>query len=1058
VKRWIELFIARPVFTWVLVLSVVVLGLNGLTKMPIERFPSVEFGFVSVTVAAPGLSSEQVEAEISTRVENALGTIGGIERLDSTSFEGMSLVTVQFALSKKEDVAANEVRDRVSRLADELPPQARPARIETFNINATPVLLLAVDSPSGRRTPIELTELADAELRRELQSVKGVGEVRLLGGETRAISIALDPARLLAYDLTGEEVRVALQRENLEASGGTLADGPYVLGLRLAAKAKTLQQLENLVVAKRGDTPVRLVDVARVSDGPVASESLAAWSGRPAVVLAVTKQPGANTVALVDDLRARIDSLKRSLPDGVEARIVQDNSEDIRASVLAVAEHLVIGALLAAAIVLLFLRSWRATLIAGLAIPASVIGTFMVAQAMGMSLNLLSLLGLTLAVGIVIDDAIVVVENIMHVMHERKLDARAAAAEATREIALAVVATTLSLVAVFLPVATMEGIVGRYLAPFGLTMSASILISMLVAFTLTPMLSSRWLKRSPALEPESAAASAHPAGTAPRTTRFDLTAKYGAAVRWLLARRWVAALALVATLVSIVPLGSVLPATFIPIEDSARVAVYVRLPEHATVERTGQVAQGLAERARAMPHVKDSLVMTLSRREAVVTMYLAKRGVQAESITTLRSSLQDSLGDPGTLLMVSPSDDLTPPGPDGAAIQFVLRGARPEELDRVAAQLLDAAKGIEGTLDHGLSSGVGRPELAIAVDRDRAADRGVAHAELGAALALVDRKGLELGSMRDTRVSGGRDVNLKLFLRLAADGVSPEDVVRTLRVRGGGGASLSLSDVARVQRIEGPGVIRRVGRQRQVTLFMNTAPGTSDAEVVAALHAKLRQIDPAQRITGEVIGNAKEMEKAFNAFLVAVVLSFVFMYLILAAQFESWVHPITILVSLPLTIPFGLVSLWVGGQTLNLFSALGFLVLFGVVKKNSILLVDRTVQLRSKGVSRSDAIVEACQDRLRPILMTTIAFVAGMIPLVVSSGAGAATNRAISVGVLGGQTLSLALTLLVTPVVYSWLDDAGARWANLQVGSRFLAWSRVFTRSRRSSSTEEAVT
>jgi hydrophobic/amphiphilic exporter-1 (mainly G- bacteria), HAE1 family len=1029
-KRWIELFIARPIFTWVLVLSVVVLGINGLGKMPVERFPSIEFGFVSVTVAAPGLSSEQVEAEISTRVENALGTIGGLERLDSISFEGMALVTAQFSLSKKEDVAANEVRDRVARLADELPPQARPARIETFNVNGTPVLLIALDSPRATRTPIELTELADTQLRRELQSVKGVGEVRLLGGETRALSIVLDPTRLLAHDLTGEEVRQALLRENLEAPGGTLADGPHVLGLRLAAKAKTLEQLEAVVVAKRGAASVRLADVARVIDGPVASDSLASWSGRPAVVLAVTKQPFSNTVALVDDIRARLKVAQQSLPDGVEARVVQDNSEDIRASVFAVAEHLILGALLAAAVVLLFLRSWRATLIAGLAIPASVIGTFMVAQAIGMSLNLLSLLGLTLAVGIVIDDAIVVVENIMHAMHERKLDARAAAAEATREIALAVVATTLSLVAVFLPVATMEGIVGRYLAPFGLTMSASILISMLIAFTLTPMLSSRWLKRTSPVEPEAAAVVS--------STRGGLTQRYGAAVRWLLARRWVAAVALVVTLASIVPLGAVLPATFIPVEDSARVAVYVRLPERATVERTGQIALGLAERARAFPHVKGSLITTLSRREAVVTVYLAKRGVQAETLATLRRDLQTTLLEPEALLMVSPSDDLTLPGPDGAAIQFVLRGSQREELDRVASRMLEASKGVRGTLDHGLSSGGGRPELAISVDRARASELGVSHGELGAALALVDRKGLELGSMRDPR--GGREVNLKVFLRVASDGVSHDDLVRTVTVRGGGGSLVSLSDLAHAQRTEGPGVIRRVGRQRQVTLFMNTAPGTSDAEVVSALQQKLREIEPSQRVTGEVIGNAKEMEKAFSAFLVAVVLSFVFMYLILAAQFESWVHPVTILVSLPLTVPFGLVSLWVGGQTLNLFSALGFLVLFGVVKKNSILLVDRTIQLRSQGLASYDAVVQACQDRLRPILMTTIAFVAGMIPLVVSSGAGAATNRAISVGVLGGQTLSLALTLLVTPVVYTWLDELQVRWGEARIVSRISGW------------------
>jgi HAE1 family hydrophobic/amphiphilic exporter-1 len=1017
------LCIRRPVFTWVLILSTVVLGLSALGKMPIERFPNIEFAFVSVVIPAPGMSAEQVESEISTRVENALGTVSGLDRLDSFSQEGMAMVWAQFVLSKDAATAANEVRDRVSRLGDELPRVARPPRIETFNANASPILLVAVDAdPPGARTPLELTEIADTLVRRELQTVSGVGDVKLVGGETRALSIVLDPLRLRALDLTAQEVQRALERENLEAPGGSLPDGDTSLGVRLSAKAATAAELSQVVVAKRGELSVRLSDLGHVVDGTTASDSRASLSGRPGVLVTVTKQPGQNTVGVADEVRDRLETLKKILPDGVRARVIQDNSADVRAAVHAVTEHLIIGSLLAAFVVLLFLRSWRATLIAGLAIPASIIGSFAAAHALDITLNLLSLLGLTLAVGIVIDDAIVVLENIVRVMGEKQLSAREAAAEATREIGLAVLATTLSLVAVFLPVATMEGIVGRYLAPFSLTMSVSILLSMAVAFTLTPMLSSRWLK------PEKAHGNAGANGASQHghgQGRFEHY--YGRLLGWSLRRRWVIGIGILITFASIFPVAGSLPATFIPAEDLGRFSVYVRLPDRASVDRTAQVAEELAARIRDLPTVSSTAVMTLSNRDATVSVYLDRPGVQVEMIKRVRDNVR-KLVPADVLTMVGPMDDFAPPGPDSAPIQYVIRGSDLSELRQVAGRLLESAKDIPGTVDHGITSAGGKPELSLVVDRAHASKLGVSHAEIGSALALVDRQGVELGTVRDPRSK--YDLSLKVRLRVAADTMAPEDLVRTLTVRSEQGTLIPLAELAGFARKEGPGLIRRVGRQRQITLFMNTVPGTSEAAVVSSIEQKLAKLEPTGRYRGEVIGNAKEMQKAATAFLVAIVLSFLFMYLILAAQFESWIHPVTILMSLPLTVPFGLVSLMLGAQTLNVFSSLGFLVLFGVVKKNSILQVDRIIQLRAEGLERSQAVIQACRDRLRPILMTTLAFVAGMLPLVISTGPGAATNRAVSVGILGGQTLSLALTLVATPVVYTFFDDCSHFFGN----------------------------
>jgi hydrophobic/amphiphilic exporter-1 (mainly G- bacteria), HAE1 family len=1019
VKRLVELFLRRPVFTWVLVLGLVVLGATGLARMPIERFPNVDLPFVSVTIAAPGLSAEQVESELARRVEGVLGTVGGLERLDSICTEGGLMVNAQFSVDRRSTDAANEVRDRVARLTDELPPTAKPPRIETFNFNSSPIIQIGVTSPGQRRTLREVTEIADTVLRRELQGINGVGEVRLIGGETRTLTVVLDPVKLASFSLTPAEVRRALQADNLEIPGGTLLEGDADVGVRLAARARSAHELEEVVLARRGEHATRLGDVGQVQDSGVPADSRASLSGAPAVMVAVMRQPGANTVAVADALQERVAAITPRLPDGVSVRVLQDNSEDVRASVKAVAEHLILGAILAAAVVLAFLKSWRATLVAALAIPISIVGAFAVARAIGLSLNMMSLLGLTLAVGIVIDDAIVVIENIVRVMQQKKLSAREAAAEATREIGLAVFATTLSLVAVFLPVAAMEGIVGRYLAPFSLTMAVSILLSMAIAFSLTPMLCSRWL-RSPGQ------GGATPHGR--RASHGPLERLYGRALRWLLARRWVAGAGIAATLAAIVPILMAIPTSFVPVEDMSRYSVYVRLPESASVDRTASVAEEIATLSGAQPDVVDTAVSTMSAREATVTVFLGRPNIQAARIHETRQALTARFANDPYLVMVGPADDMTIAGPDGAAIQFVLRGPDLAELQALSSKLLVEAKGIPGTVDHGLTSGEGRPELSVAVDRAQIKRLGISHAEIGETIALADRKGLDLGSVRDPLAR--HDGSTPVRLRVASTTLGNADLVRQLTIRGEGGHLTSLGSIATVSSKLGPGVIRRVGRERQITLFMNTTPGTSDGAVVEALSKKLSELNTSGNVRGDVLGNAQEMEKTFAAFVTAVFLSFVFMYLILAAQFESWLHPITILSSLPLTVPFGLLSLLVGGQSLNLFSLLGFLVLFGVVKKNAILQVDRAIGLRREGLLPEDAIVEASLDRLRPILMTTLAFVAGMLPLVVSSGAGAATNRAIAVGILGGQTLSLALTLLAIPVVYLWMDRLAVRRAS----------------------------
>ena len=1030
-KTVLQLFIRRPVFTWVLVLALVVAGLASLRGLGLERYPNVDLPIVSITTQAAGLSAAQIESEVTMRVENAVGTVAGLERMDSVSQEGTSIVLAQFVLSKEGPVAAQDVRDRVARLSADLPATARTPQVELFNPNASPILLISLTSTS--RALREVSELGENRLRRELQTIKGVGDVRLLGGARRTFRVVVDEARLLGFDLTVTEVQAALARENLDGPGGSVAAGGLALAVRLDARAKTFAEVGEIVIAQRGSAPIRVRDVASLVDGEDAPASIATVDGERGVVLAVLKQSGANTLEVTRDVRASLDGfLADQQNSGFSARIVRDEGTYVKASIDAVYEHLVLGSVFAALVVLLFLRDGRATVIAALAIPSSVVGTFALVKAMGLSLNMMTLLGLTLAVGIVIDDAVVVLENIVRVMRAKRLSPSEAALAATREIALAVVATTLSLVAVFLPVAFMGGVVGRFLASFGLTMSVSILLSMLVAFTLTPMLCARWLKGN-AAEGRSLGPS-EPVAAWPERS-------YARVLAWCMHRRWVVFLAMVLALAGMIPLAMSVPTTFLPTEDEGRFNVYLRLPEGTTVEATSLQAERLARALRASGDVAGTVVMAGASHgdasgrgphEASIYVTLVEGRSQLPVMARTRREWVPTLVRADALAIVSPVADLSGEGADATTVQYVLTGPDTAVLVQASEALLDAGRKIPGTTDHGTTSGKPAAEVRLAPNRERSAELGVAQADIAEVLRVVGRSGLDVGFLRDPR--DRFDASYALKLEVQSPRGHREQAARTLTLRSKSGRLTALSELTVPAEALGTPTIRRSNRQRQVTVFMNTLPGVSEGDVVAGLERAHARLGLPAAYRGEVVGNAKELERTVSAFITAIVLSFVFMYLVLAAQFESWLHPITILISLPLSLPFALLSLYVGGQSLNLFSMLGFLVLFGIVKKNAILQVDHILGLRRAGLPRAEAIIVANVHRLRPILMTTLAFVAGLLPLVFSRGVGAGTNHAVSIGVAGGQTLALALTLLATPVVYATLDDVSTWLSRVRSG------------------------
>ncbi len=1079
--QWLaEICVRRPVFTWVLMLTLVVFGVASLFGLGVDRFPKIDFPGIVVTAVLPGASPEQVETEVTEPIEEQLNSIAGLDELTSSSYEGFSVVFARFALEKDIGEASEEVRDRVARITSTLPEGVQQPRIERMDPDAAPIMLVAVRTNRSAR---EATDFADRVLRRRIASLDGVGGITISGGREREIHIVTDPSRLAGFGLTARDVQRALATENVEIPGGNVEQGTQTLQLRVAGRIRDPRDFALIPIVERNGRVVRIGDVAEVSNTAADPESSATINGRDVVILAIRKQSGANTVAVVDALRERIAEIQQDIPRSYRLEIVRDESEFIRNSINSVKEHLLIGAVLAALVVLLFLRNGRSTIIAALAIPTSIVATFALIAVLGLTLNMITLLALTLSVGIVIDDAIVVLENIVRFIEEKGYSPRRAAVVATREIGLAVLATSFSLVAVFLPIAFMSGIIGRFMSSFGFTMSFAIIVSLLVSFTLTPMLAARWLKGP--VRPQDGGRRARPSTPPPaeidpdadlirvdpppgdrREERAELlrwqkgqrtihdvpgqvVAGYEGGGRiyhamergylWLLAfamrRRWAVGIVLVLSIGALVPLVKVVPKNFLPNEDESRFEITIRAPEGTALAQTQLISERMARAVRAQPGVAQTVLTTgapagdVSGRganQASLYVRLApteqRNYSQEQMIARVRERILPRFTPEGVTVFVTPIGAFGGGGQQGAPVQYIISGPDPNKLDQYTQQMLRRVRRVTGVAEATTSLVTGRPAYEVQIDRRRAADLGVSAADIANAMRLLVG-GVEVSSFTE----GGEQYEVRV--RAQADFRSRPENIAQITVPAAGGQSVRLSDVATIERITGPASIQHYGRQRQATLFINTLPGASESAIVEALEEIKDDVrfDPGYR--GQIYGRSRELGRALQSFLFAVFLSFTFMYLVLAAQFESWIHPITILASLPLTLPFAVFSVVALGQSLNIYSMLGILVLFGVVKKNSILQIDHMRELRRRGLSRADAVMVGNRDRLRPILMTTLAFVAGMIPLLVSSGAGSGTSRAMGSVIAGGQTLSLLLTLVATPVVFSWLDDLShARW------------------------------
>jgi len=1045
-QKLADICIRRPVFAAMIILALVVVGAASYSRLGVDRFPSVDLPTVSVRTNLPGSSTEETEAEISQKIEEAVNTVEGIEELRSVSSGSSSFVIATFSLSRDIETATQDIRDRVAGVIRNLPEDVQPPVVSKFDNDSSPVMSIAL---SGNRSLRELTEYADKVIKVQLERSTGVGEVQLVGGLERAINIWIDPDRLAAFNIPITAVRQAMVRQNAEAPGGNVTSGAREQTLRTMGRFDNAGDFNDLVVATINGQPVRVRDLGEAEDGTKEQRSVARLDGVPTVSLEIRRQSGANTVEVIEGVKESLARVESQLPPDLKVQVIRDQSTYIYAALHEINLHLILGSIFASLVVFAFMRSWRSTVIAAVAIPTSVIATFGMMKALDFTLNSVTMLALVLMVGVVIDDAIVVLENIFRFIEEKKMNSFEAAKKATQEIGLPVLATTLSLVVIFVPVSFMSSISGRFLYQFGLTAAAAVLVSLLVSFTLTPMMSARMLRAEDASSGHGGHADDDHGDAARSRQGFygRIDRGYERLLRFTMAHRRTAALICLGIMLTSIPLFKLVKVEYIPSDvDESEFEVNVRAPEGTSLAGVDEAMRAIEAELRQVHGVRDVLATAGGGflggvNQGSVFVRITPSEERKFSITRFFRGLAHL--DPGAAFRdnYSQQDVMTAVrrrlakfkdlrcsvrnprafniGGGGFDIDFALRGPDLLALSSYAEQLREKSKQLGGIVDADTTLKLDRPELRVEVDRERAAALGVDMSDVGSALQLMVGGDQQVSRFHDPGTNDDYDIQL----RLAEGARNDPQAIKGLFVPGRDGKLYQLGNFVTLEEETTASRVDRLDRQRQVSLRASVAPGYALADRLEALQQAFDEMNLPPTYSTAIGGSGRELARTSSEFIWALTLSIIFMYMILASQFESVVHPLTILLSLPLAVPFALLSLWTTHNTLNLYSALGILVLFGVVKKNAILQIDHMNNLRKQGMERLPAILQGNRDRLRPILMTTLALVAGMLPLALGTGPGAEERRAIAVVVIGGQSLSLVLTLLATPVFYSLFDD-----------------------------------
>lgn len=1015
-----EVCIRRPIFTWVLVAVPVVLGAVAYFELGVDLFPKIDCPVVSITAVVPGASAEEMETTVTKPLEEAINTVSGVDELRSTTREGLSSIVVQFLLEKNGDVAAQEVRDKMSTVLKQLPPGIEPPIVNKFDLDAAPIMTIGV---SGRRDVREVTEIARRQIQEQLQTVPGVGSVNMSGERSRAINVILNTDRLASYGLSVDDVRLALASQNLELPGGIVNQGARELVLRTLGRVQSAQEFNELIIVNRRDFPIRIRDVGRAEDSVEEPRGLTRLDGRNAVSLTVQKQSGTNTVAISDAVQKRLTTIRKVLPEDIEIEIILDQSHFIRESMKEVQFHLLLAAFLVSGTILIFIRDWRTTLIATIAIPTSIVPTFLFMQYMGFTLNNITMLALILAIGIVIDDAVVVHENIFRHMEEHGLDAMTAARKGTSEIALAVLATSLSLVVIFVPVAFMGGMVGRFFSSFGLTVAFAILMSLFVSFTLTPMLCSRFLK----LE------ASHGSAKSKSGWIYRLVdGAYGLSLRWAIRHRLVTLGMCGLVVLSTIPTVAHLAINLVPRDDQSEFQVNVITPEGYTLDRTVAVMSEIEQRLAALPGVTHRFTVVGENSGGGKGQGDVTRGsihLQIRGLSERRYSQFDVMKRARRVLEEYPElrttvSDVSAIGGsrgDSRTFQMSIQGPELEQLAAYSEKLVERLRRIPGLVDVDTTLSLRKPEVQVAIDRNRASDLGIPVQAVSSSLNTL------VGGQIVSRYKEGSE-QYDVWLRADKPFRDNPQTLDHLMIPSPQAGLVQLTSLASVTESRGPGQIDRLNRQRTVTVKAQPE-GISLSEAMAEAKAIAAEMKFPPEYGVVFGGQAKTLGETAHYFAIALGLSILLMYLILAAQFESWLHPVSILAALPVTIPFGLLSLMLFHTPMDLYAMFGLFMLIGIVKKNGILQVDKTNELRRAGLARNEAILEANQTRLRPILMTTVMLIAAMVPIAIGQGPGAGARASMAKVIIGGQMFSLLLALLITPVSYSLFDSLG-QWCD----------------------------
>jgi HAE1 family hydrophobic/amphiphilic exporter-1 len=1036
-----DVSVRRPVFAVMMSAALLVLGWFSYRDLGLDLMPKTDYPTVSVFTSLPGASAEEIETTVTKPIEAAVNTINGIDELRCSSSQGNSRCTITFVLEREIEAATQDVRDKVA--AVHFPRDTEPPTVNKMDPDAAPVLTLVV---YAQRSPKELTQIADKQIKEVLETVQDVGEVSLMGNRRREIRILLDPARLTAYGLTTAQVFNAVARQNIETPGGSFITGPSEIAMRTMGRLRDVKDFEQIVLAYNTGSAVTVADVARVSDSNEEVRSQTRlwekWMGKDAqgvnaISLMIRKQSGTNTVEVVDRVLARLERIKTTLPSDISVRPARDQSIFIRKSFEEIQHHLLIGGLLAAFVVFLFIRNTRVTLIAALAIPTSIVGTFTVMKALGFTLNNMTMLSLSLATGIVIDDAIVVLENIFRYIEEKGASPREAAIKATGEIGLAVMATTLSLVVIFLPVAFMTGQVGRYFFSFGISSATAILLSMFVSFTLTPALCAYWLRPSDAKQ-------GHATQSKQRGAYAWVDRQYGRMLEWSMAHRGLMLAIAGGVTLSAALLYPYVGKELVPDDDQSEFSANVRLARGTSFARTLEYVTPIeGELRQALGENLDALMVSIQNGSANYSVKLTPINEREQSQLELMQVARRVLSKyRNARTSVSGGTDISGASSAGGGrggqggggmnrLTMIMQGPDVEELEKLSyagadmkgtiqqpgeGTLLAKIREIDGVTDSDTSFEPTQPELRITVDRKRAADIGVPLDTLSSTMRTL------IGGEEVSKFKDG-DEQYSVRLRLDDQFLKDPGAMGDLFVPASGGRLARVSDVAQLTLGNAPASIDRYNRMRQISVNANLDRlKITLGEAISQARTKVGELNLKAGYQVTFGGSAKTLSEAGNDFVLAIILSVLFIYMVLASQFNSFVHPLTIMTALPLSLPAGLLALMAFGMTINVYSAIGLMMLFGIVKKNSILQVDYTNTLRAEGLNRHDAIIQASHVRLRPILMTTISIVAGMLPIAFGRGAGSGSRASMAVTIIGGQMLCLLLTLLVTPVVYSYFD------------------------------------